>query len=170
MPDGLLPGGVVIDAIKQSGVEFILSVPDITTAHGLLMPIAADPGFKLVRVCKEDEAVGISAGLSYADRRALVLIQHTGLLDSINAVRAVAVEYRLPVCMMVGLLNAEPGIDPNESKVYGIRIVKPILDAMGVRHVTVDVAVDADRIAPAIERAYIESEPVVILISRSPTP
>ena len=85
----LLKGSSIIAAIKASGVEFILSVPDIVTSGGLLRPIARDPDFKLIRVCKEDECIGIASGLSYCDKRALTLIQHTGFLDSINAIRGV---------------------------------------------------------------------------------
>ena len=56
------------------------------------------------------------------------------MLDSINAIRGVAVEYSLPVCMMVGLLEKEPDVPPRESKRYGVRIVEPILDAMGIAY------------------------------------
>src|ERR1700722_20126767 len=93
-------GAAIIAAIKRAGVQFVLSVPDIVTSAGLLFPIAADHTLKLVRVCKEDEAVAISAGLSFCGKRSLLLIQHTGLLDSINAIRGVAVQYGLPVVMM----------------------------------------------------------------------
>ena len=50
-----LKGSGIITAIKSSGIEFILSVPDIVTSGGLLRPIARDPELKLIRVCKEDE-------------------------------------------------------------------------------------------------------------------
>src|SRR3974377_195029 len=84
--DLALSGSGIIAAIKESGVEFILSVPDIVTSGGLLRPIAVDPQFRLIRVCKEDECIGIASGLYYCGRRALALIQHTGFLDSINAI------------------------------------------------------------------------------------
>src|SRR5918996_2438285 len=103
-----LTGAKILAAVKQSGVEFVLAVPDIVTSKGVLFPIAADKELKLVRVCKEDECVGIASGLSYSDKRALILIQYTGFLDSLNAIRAVAVEYKQPICMMVGLLGHEP--------------------------------------------------------------
>src|ERR1700760_151456 len=99
-PGGYLHGSSIIAAIRQSRIEFVISVPDITTSEGLLRPLAWQSTPRLLRVCKEDEGVGICAGLSYTGRRALLLIQHTGLLDSINAVRGVAVEYKLPICMM----------------------------------------------------------------------
>jgi sulfopyruvate decarboxylase TPP-binding subunit len=164
-----LSGSAIISAVKASGVEFIVALPDITTSAGLLFPIAADPSLRLVRVCKEDEAIGIAAGMSYADQRALVLFQHTGLLDSINAVRAVPVEYNLPVCMMVGLLNKEPGVPPAQSSVYNVRIVPGILDTMGVRYIVLETTDDVKQVPPAIDRAYAKSEPVVMLIGRRPS-
>src|SRR5437588_8554816 len=88
-----LHGGAIIAAIKASGVQFILSVPDIVTSSGLLRPISRDPDLRLVRVCKEDECIGIASGLYFCDKRALILIQYTGFLDSINAITAVSVEY-----------------------------------------------------------------------------
>ena len=163
-------GATVIAAIKQAGIEFVLSVPDIVTSAGLLFPIAGDRELKLVRVCKEDEAVGISAGLSFCGKRSLLLIQHTGLLDSINAIRAVAVEYSLPVVMMVGLLEKEPGVPPRSSRRYGVRIVEPILEAMGIGHHVIETQADVPVIAPAIADAYAQSKPRALLMGRRPLP
>ena len=39
---GALSGGKIIAAIKASGIEYVLSVPDIVTSAGLLAPIARD--------------------------------------------------------------------------------------------------------------------------------
>jgi sulfopyruvate decarboxylase subunit alpha len=163
-------GAAIIAAIKRAGVQFVLSVPDIVTSAGILFPIAADHSLQLVRVCKEDEAVAISAGLSFCGKRSLLLIQHTGLLDSINAIRGVAVQYGLPVVMMVGLLEKEEGVLPRSSRIYGVRIVEPILDAMGVRHHLIETSADVPVIESAIEEAYGQSKPVALLIGRRPTP
>jgi sulfopyruvate decarboxylase subunit alpha len=163
-----LNGGGIIAAIKASGVEYILSVPDITTSSGLLAPIANDTELKLIRVCKEDECIGIGTGLAYSGKRSLTLIQHTGFLDSINAIRGVAVEFKQPICMMIGLLQHDPDKTPRESSRYGVRIVEPILDDMGITHHVINTDADVPRITPAIEKAYAESRPVAFLISRGP--
>ncbi len=102
----------IIDALARCGVSHVVSVPDVVTSEGLLRPLAEEPGVTLIRVCKEDEGVSICAALSFCGRRALLLMQNTGLLDSINALRAIGVEYRNPVCMMVGLLGKEPEASP----------------------------------------------------------
>ncbi|MGH7089626.1 MAG: hypothetical protein ACREFQ_12075 [Stellaceae bacterium] len=167
--DGLT-GARIRDAVAASGVEFIVSVPDITTSAGLLWPIVEDQRFRLIRVCKEDEGVSICAALSFCDKRALLLIQYTGLLDSVNALRAAACDYRLPVAMMVGLLEKEPGVPPKQSTRFGVRIVEPILDAMGIPHDCLELEADAPRIAPAIVAAYAKSWPTALLIGRPPQP
>jgi sulfopyruvate decarboxylase subunit alpha len=166
---GALKGKSVIAAIKASGIEYILSVPDIVTSAGLLRPIAEDREFRLIRVCKEDECIGIASGLSYSDARALILIQHTGFLDSLNAIRGIAVEYRQPICMMVGLLQHDPDLPPRASPRYGVRIMEPILDDMGIEHHFIGTDDDIAKIQPAIEAAYRDSHPVVFLIGRSPS-
>jgi sulfopyruvate decarboxylase TPP-binding subunit len=167
-PPAGLSGGGIIQAIKASGVEFVISVPDITTSEGLLKPLAAGTEPRLIRICKEDEGVGICAGLAHTGKRALLLIQQTGMLDSINAIRGVAVEYALPVCMMVGLLEKEPDVRPRDSKRYGVRIVEPILDAMGITYHEIEEDADVAKIRPAIDEAYKTSRPVVLLIGRRP--
>jgi sulfopyruvate decarboxylase TPP-binding subunit len=60
-----LTGSAIIAALKASGVEFILSVPDIDTSEGLLRPIAADPAFRLIRVCKEVEPILETMGIAH---------------------------------------------------------------------------------------------------------
>ena len=163
-----LSGASIIKEINASGVEFVISVPDITTSEGLLRPLAKGAGPKLIRICKEDEGVAICAGLAYTGKRGLLLIQQTGLLDSINAVRGVAVEYELPICMMVGLLEKEVGVMPRQSKRYGVRIVEPILEAMGIAYHNIEEQSDVAKISPAIEAAYKDSKPTVILIGQRP--
>ncbi len=162
----VIGGGQILDAVAAAGIEFIVSVPDITTSEGLLWPIASDKRFRLVRVCKEDEGVSICGALSFCDKRALLLIQYTGLLDSLNAIRAAGCDYHLPVCMMVGLLEKEPGVPPSLSSRFGIRIVEPILGAMGIPHDLFELSSDTSRIGPAIDRCYRDSWPGALLIGR----
>ena len=166
---GVLHGMGIIAAIKEAGIHYVLSVPDLHTAKGLLTPIAVDPDLHLIRVCKEDETIGISAGLSYGSKRTLVLIQYTGLLYAMNALRGVAVEYRQPICLMVGMLGLEPGVPPQQSRKYGPRIIEPILDAMGIPHHLIESDDDIVKIGPAIDECYAKSFPVALLICRRPS-
>jgi sulfopyruvate decarboxylase subunit alpha len=163
-----LRGSAIIGALKGCGVSHVMSVPDIVTSEGLLRPLAADRDITLIRVCKEDEGVSICAALSFCGKRALLLMQHTGLLDSINALRAIGVDYRNPVCMMVGLLGKEPHLPPRSSAKYGVRIVEPLLDVMGIPHYLLSEGGDVAQVGSGIERAYETRFPAVFLVGRSP--
>lgn len=163
-----LSGAAIIAAIKDAGVGYVLSVPDLHTVNGLLMPIADDPDLNLIRVCKEDECLGIAAGLSYGDKRAVVLIQYTGFLYALNAIRAVAAEHRKPICLMVGLLGKPPGLAPRDAKRVGVRAVEPILDIMDIPHQLIETDADVPLIAPAIIDAYENEHPTAFLIGRRP--
>ena len=167
-PAAKLSGVKILDAVKSAGIDTVLSVPDITTSQGLLKRVAEGKDFKLIRVCKEDECLGIAAGLTYGNRRPLILIQHTGFLYALNAIRAVAVEQKLPIVMMIGLLAKEPDVAPTKSKRYGLRIIEPILDVMGIERHYIDTDADIGKIAPAIAKAFDTSAPAALLIGRSP--
>ena len=161
-------GARIIDALVGARVEFVVSVPDIVTSDGVLWPLAAHPAIRLVRVCKEDEGVSICAALAACDRRAVLLMQQTGLMDSLNAIRAIGKDYGQPVCMIVGLQGKEPHLPPQRSASFGVRIVEPILDVMEIERALVETPEDCDLIGPAIERAYARSAPLCVLIGRAP--
>src|SRR5579871_6206333 len=94
-------GRSLIAAMKASGFSIIVTLPDITTSEGVLRVLAQDEEMRHVKVCKEDEGIGIIAGMSYCNKRGMILMQSTGLFDSMNAIRALGGEYQLPICMMV---------------------------------------------------------------------
>lgn len=169
MADDGLKAADIIREIKSAGIRFIVALPDRVTSQHLLKPMLRDPDFRVVQVCKEDEGVSICSGLFAAGQRSLLLMQYTGLLDSVNALRGVAMEGQNPVCMMVGLLGKEPGVAPTKSKRYGVRIVEPVLDAMQIEHELIEEAGDIGKIVPAVQKAYANTRPVTLLIGREPT-
>jgi sulfopyruvate decarboxylase subunit beta len=168
MAEGTLKAQDIIREIKRAGIRFVVALPDRVTSHHLLKTIMRDPDFKVVQVCKEDEGISICSGLFAAGHRALLMMQYTGLLDSVNSLRGVAVEGENPICILVGLLGKEPGVAPSESKKYGVKIIEPILDAMGIAHHWLEAAGDMQKIVPAIEKAYADTRPMTLLVGREP--
>jgi sulfopyruvate decarboxylase subunit alpha len=163
-----LKGSSLIRALKESRVEFLVALPDIVTCDSVLWPATNDPDFKLVPVCKEDEGVSICGALSYCARRAALLIQHTGFLDSINAIRNNAVEYQLPVVMIIGLQGMEPDCLPSQSKKLGIRIVEPICTALGLQYRVLTDDSDVAMLKECIDWAYENSAPIALFVATTP--
>jgi sulfopyruvate decarboxylase subunit alpha len=168
MADSELKAADIIKQIKKAGIRFIVALPDRVTSHYLLKTILNDPDFKVVQVCKEDEGISICSGLFSAGHRSLLMMQYTGLLDSVNSLRGIAVEGENPVCMLVGLLGKEPGVAPSQSKKYGVKIIEPVLDTMGIEHHWIEAPGDTSKIVPAVEKAYARTRPMALLIGREP--
>jgi sulfopyruvate decarboxylase subunit alpha len=168
MADSPLKADDIIREVKRAGIRFVVALPDRVTSQFLLKPILRDPDFRVVQVCKEDEGISICSGLFAAGHRSLLMMQYTGLLDSVNSLRGVAVEGKNPVCMLVGLLGKEPGVAPTQSKKYGVKIVQPLLDTMGIEHHWVEQGGDTSKILPAIEKAYADVRPMALLIGTEP--
>ena len=162
-----LQGISIVNAFKESHINTVVALPDIVTCDSVLWPIADDPDFKVIPVCKEDEGVSICAGLSYCLKRAVLLIQHTGFLDSINSIRAIAVDYSLPVIMFVGLQGMEVNIHPNLSTHTGIRMLVPMCNLMGLESHLLTWEKDLENVPSTIDLAYQESKPVVFFITQA---
>ena len=168
MADYPLTAAKIKQEFKRAGIHFVVALPDRVTSHYLLKGLLADPDYHVVQVCKEDEGVSICSGLYAAGHKSVFMMQYTGFLDSINAIRGVGVEGRFPVCMIVGLLGKEPDVAPTKSKKFGVKIIEPILDVMGIEHLLIERDADTEQIAPAIENTFNNSFPTAILIGREP--
>src|SRR5262245_65779260 len=91
---------LVYDALKASGVRIISALPETWLVH-LIRLADDDPEMTLVRLAKEEEGVGISAGAHLAGVKSAMLMQNHGLLASINGIVSCAQLYRIPLLMIV---------------------------------------------------------------------
>ena len=86
-----------------------------------------------------------------------------------NAIRAIAMEYHQPICMLVGLLFADAPEDPQQSANYGVNRMIPLIEALGMPWQLARNDDEAAAIAPALTRAFERSEPLTVLITRYPS-
>jgi sulfopyruvate decarboxylase TPP-binding subunit len=168
MADYPLTAEAIKQEYKRAGIHFVVALPDRVTSHHLLKGLIADPEFKVVQVCKEDEGVSICAGLYASGHKSVLMMQYTGFLDSINSIRGIAMEGHFPVVMIVGLLGKEADIPPSQSKKYGVKIIEPICNTMGLEHHLIERDADVAKIGAAIEKSFANSSASAVLIGREP--
>ncbi|MFI5310902.1 MAG: thiamine pyrophosphate-binding protein [Gemmatimonadales bacterium] len=91
---------IIYDGIKAAGIRSASALPE--TWLGLLLQRAEDdPGFDLVQVAKEEEAIGIAAGAYFAGTPHVLLMQNHGFLAAINGIVSLAQLYGIPLCMLI---------------------------------------------------------------------
>lgn len=154
-PDGDRPPGAPLG--------WVLSVPD-THQRSVIRALEADPDIRVVTCSTEDEANAIAAGLYMGHEPVLLLIQHAGLYASVNTIRGVAMDGRVPVFSLVGLLGRKPGEELSESGSSMVRYAEPLLDTFGIPHARVETADDLPHIAEYYALSRERKGPAVVLV------
>jgi sulfopyruvate decarboxylase subunit alpha len=90
---------MIVDSMLAEGIDFVCSVPCVMLA-GILKRIEQVPVLH-VPVTREEEGVGIAAGASLGGKRPALLMQNSGLGNSINALLSLTRLYGLPLPLII---------------------------------------------------------------------
>src|SRR5438876_7460554 len=126
----------------------------------------ADPDTSLVRLTREEEAIGISAGAHLAGVRSALLMQNHGFLAAINPIVSLAFLYRIPLPMLISYRGHWGEKDPWQTQ--GGLATEPILRALNIPiwHLTSPADVHR-RLKDAQPLAKASLHPVAVLLSRA---
>src|SRR6266446_10687484 len=102
MPVSITNSKLIYDALKACDVKIISALPETWLVH-LIRMADEDPDMILVRLAREEEGVGISAGAHLAGMKSAMLMQNHGFLASINGIVSCAQLYRIPLLMLISL-------------------------------------------------------------------
>src|SRR6266540_3282193 len=155
---------IVYDALKACGVRLMSALPETWLVH-LIRLAEDDPAMILVRLAKEEEGVGISAGAHLAGRRSAMLMQNHGLLQAVNGIVSLAQLYKIPLLMLIsdrGHLG-----EPDPWQTQGGKATRPVLDALGI---VTDELRDPATVQHQVTRGMTVAEsslsPVALLLTR----
>ena len=111
----------------------MLSVPD-THQKTVLAALDKERALRVLTCATEDEANGVAAGLWIGGEPVIVMIQHAGLYASVNTLRGVSMDGKIPMFYLIGLLSRERDREPRESRHSMVRFCSPLLNTFGVPH------------------------------------
>ena len=155
----------VCEELRKCGVEYLVWLPD-SEARYMYDALRAEPGLKLVQVCREDEAISVYFGLYLGGKEAAVLIQNTGMMNATDSIRGTALTIGIPLLLMVGYRGyhgmVEGAAAPDTAAVY----TEPILKALGIPYYVLDTDEDVPSISKAYHQSRATSGPVAVLIGR----
>jgi len=155
---------LVYDALVAAGVEVVSALPETWLVH-LIRLAEDDPEMILVRLAKEEEGVGISAGAHLAGRPSAMLMQNHGLLQSVNGIVSLAQLYKIPLLLVISDRGHLGEPDPWQTE--GGKTTRPILDALGiVTDELRDPAMVQLQVARGMTLAQASLHPVALLLTR----
>src|SRR5512147_1310882 len=146
MPVSLANSRLIYDALKACDVKIISALPETWLVH-LIRMADEDPEMILVRLAKEEEGVGISAGAHLAGVKSAMLMQNHGFLASINGIVSCAQLYRIPLLMLISHRGEFGERDPWQTE--GGLVTVPLLDALRIPYARLDSRGD---VAPRVKK------------------
>lgn len=92
--------------LKDAGIDFIVSVPCVNLSR-LLEMIDEDEDIIHVPVTREEEGIGLCAGAYLGGKKTAILMQNSGLGNSINALKSLTELYKFPLLMIMSHRGTE---------------------------------------------------------------
>ena len=92
--------------LKDAGINFIVSVPCVNLSK-LLNMIDEDSDITHIPVTREEEGIGICAGAYLGGKKTAILMQNSGLGNSINALKSLTELYEFPLLMIMSHRGTE---------------------------------------------------------------
>jgi sulfopyruvate decarboxylase TPP-binding subunit len=159
----MLDGPSVAAAFKDCGITHVVWIPD--SELGTWEPaLSSDPALRLVRVCREGEAIAVAAGLLLGGKQPIVLIQCTGLFEAGDALRNVVHDLKLPLFLIVGVRSwyaHQQGTTTDSCPVY----TEPILKAWRIPYDLLERQHTAADLAAAYRQAQAERRAGAVLLA-----
>lgn len=97
---------MLYEAIKDSDIDLILSLPCIML-KGLLQLIEEKNEIQHISITREEEGVGIAAGAYLGGKTPAILIQNSGLGNSVNAIKSLLQLFKIPIIFIMSHRGAE---------------------------------------------------------------
>jgi sulfopyruvate decarboxylase subunit alpha len=122
----------VCAGVHACGSRHVVYVPDNPLSHVLAVLTSDYTDVETTIATREEEAFGIAAGLYLGGARPTVMLQSSGLGNSINALTSLVVPYQIPMLVVISM-RGDAG-EWNAAQVPMGRAVRTILEALTIPH------------------------------------
>ena len=150
---------LVIDILNKHGIPHVASVPcDKAKDLCFLLP----DHFDHIGLTREEDGIGVCAGLVLAGKRPAMFIQSSGLGNSLNAIMSLTKTYDLPLPIIASWRGVQDEVIP--AQVPFNSAIPGILDATGIPYTIVRTRGEFGKIGDVVDDAFLHSRPHVALV------
>ena len=156
----LLKPESLVAEFKKNGVTHIVTIPDSETNYLYELMLEQD-WLDVVPSSREGETFAIALGLIVGGKVPVCVIQNTGMMESGDSIRGMAIDSGFPLVMLIGYRGwTRHGVITDSAARY----TETFLHAMGINYYLLETDDDASRISTAFEEARAQSRPVAVLV------
>ncbi len=150
----------LIEEFKKNGVTHVVTIPDSETNY-LYELMKEQSWLDVVPTAREGETFAVALGLTVGGKVPVCLIQNTGMMESGDSIRGMALDANFPLVMVVGYRGWTRHGAISDSVA---RYTEPFLNAYRINYFLVEQNEDGPRISMAFDEARATNRPVCILV------
>ena len=150
----------IVSNLKAGGANFFLSVPCKLLAN-IITILEADKDIYYSAIPREEEGMGICAGAYLGNKFPCIMMQNTGIGNSVNAIVSLIQLYQLPIIFLIsyrGTPGEKVGAQGSMAKV-----TEDILNTLRIPILQCSSERDLDKISTFTNHAKVMESPVAIL-------
>jgi len=152
----------IVDIIESAGIDVVLSLP-CNMLSGIMDEISLR-NIKHVPVCREEEGVGIAAGVVLAGKRPMILMQNSGLGNCINALMSLTTLYEMPLLILMSHRGGEGEQISAQMPMGGI--APSLLDTMKIGHKSISGSEALDSLVADIKKTFEQNKIFAVFLKR----
>jgi len=149
--------------LKEKGFNFYTGVP-CSILKGVINYLSEAPDVPYIPATREDEAIGIATGAYLAGKKPVVLMQNSGLGNSIGTLASLVLLYEIPLLLLISWRGYQ-GKDAPEHIIMGKSSVK-LLEDIGVPTQILPKAGSEKTILNAVKIMEEKNIPTAIIVRR----
>ncbi len=156
--------GRVREALHRYGIDLVLTVPCKYLAT-LIREVEEDRRFQPIYPSREEEGLGIASGAFLAGRKAVMLIQNSGLGNMVNAYCSLNQFYEVPLCLIISHRGDES--EKVAAQVPMGQITRDLLKLLKIECIPLDTPEDLPSLEEGLRRYSQRGESVAFLSKRA---
>ena len=150
----------IISNLKKGGADFFLSVPCKLLAN-MITILEADNDIYYSAIPREEEGMGICAGAYLGNKLPCIMMQNTGLGNSVNSIVSLLQLYQMPVVFLISY-RGTPG-EPVGAQGGMAKVTEEILQTLRIPMLHCSSENDLEKISSFTAHAKVIENPVAIL-------
>jgi len=150
----------IISKLKDGGVDFFLSVPCKLLAN-MITILEDDKEVFYSAIPREEEGMGICAGAYLGNKLPCIMMQNTGIGNSVNSIVSLLQLYQMPIVFLISY-RGTPG-EPVGAQGAMASVTEDILNTLRIPMLHCNTEQDLDKISTFTNHAKVIESPVAVL-------
>ncbi|MEJ2276771.1 MAG: sulfopyruvate decarboxylase subunit alpha [Candidatus Lokiarchaeota archaeon] len=152
------------ESIKYAGINLILSVP-CKMLQGIIDIINLKKDIHHIPLTREEEGVGIAAGAFMAGKVPALLMQNSGIGNSINAIKSLLELYEIPIIFILSHRGAKG--EKISAQIPMGQITFKLLDCININYLVLDTIEKIEKLPPFIKKGLENNRSIAVVLERS---